>query len=416
MTGWTREGAPGSTSSGLATLERRSGPYPSGARCGAPTRRAGTPDGYVHHVSRDPLKTYRHERPTSRTAGPVAPPDRLSAGKGDIHRMDAQPHGVEPPPFSIPPMMAVLRDELPPDDGRWAYEMKWDGVRAVVHVNGGRHRIMSRNDNDMTAAYPELREMAESLGALQVVLDGEIVALDSHGTPSFSALQPRMHVTDAAQVRRLQKSTPVTFLAFDVLHLDGHSTLELPYDDRRRLLESLELEGPSWRTPPAWYSDGQSVLEAAAEQGLEGIVTKRRDSTYRPGRRSDTWVKVKHLRTQEVVIGGWKPGAGRRGGVLGSLLLGIPGAAGLEYVGKVGTGFTDEALAELTRRLMTLERADSPFAGRVPSVDARDARWVEPRIVGEVRFGEWTRDGRLRHPAWRGIRIDKRPSDVVRES
>jgi bifunctional non-homologous end joining protein LigD len=294
--------------------------------------------------------------------------------------------------------------------------MKWAGVRAVVHVDGGRARVTSRNDNDMTAAYPELREMAESLSALQVVLDGEIVALDRHGKPSFAALQPRMHVTDAAQIRRLQKSTPVTFMAFDILHLDGRTTLDLPYEDRRRLLEGLELEGPSWRTPPAWYADGASVLAAAAEQGLEGIIAKRRDSPYRPGRRSDTWVKVKHLRTQEVVIGGWKPGSGRRCGVLGSLLLGIPGRGGLEYVGKVGTGFTDAALAELTRRLADVERSDSPFAGGVPAVEAREAHWVEPRIVGEVRFGEWTRDGRLRHPAWRGIRTDKSPSDVVRES
>jgi bifunctional non-homologous end joining protein LigD len=333
-----------------------------------------------------------------------------------IHRMDPLPAGFEPLPATIPPMMAVLRDTLPPDDGGWAYEMKWDGVRAIVHVDGGRPRVMSRNDNDMTAAYPELREMAESLGSLQAVLDGEIVALDRHGKPSFAALQPRMHVTDAAQIRRLQKSTPVTFMAFDVLHLDGRSTLDLPYEDRRRLLESLELEGPSWRTPPAWYSDGESVLAAAAEQGLEGIIAKRRDSPYRPGRRSDSWVKVKHLRTQEVVIGGWKPGSGRRGGVLGSLLLGIPGEGGLEYVGKVGTGFTDQALGELTLRLAALERADSPFAGKVPAVEAREAHWVEPKIVGEVRFGEWTRDGRLRHPAWRGIRVDKSPAEVVRES
>jgi bifunctional non-homologous end joining protein LigD len=333
-----------------------------------------------------------------------------------IHRMDPPPPGFEPLPARIPPMMAVLRGELPPDDGTWAFEMKWDGVRAVVHVDGGRPRALSRNDNDMTASYPELRDLAESLGSLQVVLDGEIVALDRQGRPSFAALQPRMHVTDPAQIRRLQASTPVTFMAFDLLHLDGHSTLSLPYEDRRRLLESLELQGPSWRTPPAWYSDGASVLAAAGEQGLEGIVAKRRDSPYLPGRRSESWVKVKHLRTQEVVIGGWKPGSGRRGGVLGSILLGIPTEQGLHYVGKVGTGFTDEALVELTRRLTALERADSPFVDRVPTVDARDAHWVEPGVVGEVRFGEWTRDGRLRHPAWRGIRDDKTPSDVVRES
>lgn len=324
------------------------------------------------------------------------------------------PH--EAMPQSIPPMMAVLWDELPGDEGRWAYEMKWDGVRAVVHVAGGRVRIVSRNGNDMTAAYPELGDLAATLGQLEVVLDGEIVALDRSGRPSFSALQPRMHVTDAAQIRRLRSSTPVTFLAFDLLHLDGRSTIEVPYVERRRLLESLHLEGPAWRTPPAWYADGASVLAAAAEQGLEGIVAKQQDSRYRPGRRSDTWVKVKHLRTQEVVIGGWKPGTGRRGGVLGSLLLGIPSANGLEYVGKVGTGFTDAALRDLTRRLGARSQGESPFVGPVPAADAREAHWVQPSIVGEVRFGEWTRDGRLRHPAWRGLRPDKQPADVVRES
>ena len=335
---------------------------------------------------------------------------------------DVSPHfipatgALEAMPQSIPPMMAVLRDVLPADDGRWAYEMKWDGVRAIVHVGDGRLRIVSRNGNDMTAAYPELADLAAALAPLDVVLDGEIVALDRSGRPSFSALQPRMHVTDAAQIRRLSASTPVTFLAFDILHLDGRSTIDLSYVDRRRLLESLHLDGPAWRTPPAWYADGGSVLAAAADQGLEGIVAKQQDSRYLPGRRTDTWVKVKHLRTQEVVIGGWKPGTGRRGGVLGSLLLGIPVRDGLEYVGKVGTGFTDEALRELTSRLRSRSRPESPFVGAVPAADAREAHWVEPTIVGEVRFGEWTRDGRLRHPAWRGLRPDKQASDVVRES
>lgn len=333
-----------------------------------------------------------------------------------MHRMDPAPEGFTPLPDRIAPMMAALRDSLPPDDDRWGYEMKWDGVRAVVHIDGGRPKAFSRNDIDITKTYPELRAMAAQLGSHQVVLDGELVALDDGGRPSFERLQPRMHVGSEAQVRRLMKTVPVTFFAFDVLHLDGQSTLELPYEQRRELLESLELEGPSWRTPPAWFGDGAAVLSAAAEQGLEGVVAKRRDSIYRPGRRSDAWVKVKNLRTQEVVVGGWRPGEGRRAGTVGALLLGIPGEDGLVYAGKVGTGFTQAALRDLQRRLGPLEMAQSPFVGKVPAADARGAHWVRPEVVGEVRFGEWTRDGRLRHPAWRGLRPDKSPQDVVLET
>jgi bifunctional non-homologous end joining protein LigD len=333
-----------------------------------------------------------------------------------VHRMSPPPEGWQPLPERVAPMMATLRDELPHDDEAWGYEMKWDGVRAVVHVEGGRATAYSRNDIDITATYPELRDLAESLGSTQAVLDGELVALDAAGRPSFERLQPRMHVKGAAQVRRLVKSVPVTFLVFDLLHLDGHSTLDLPYEDRRELLEGLGLEGRSWQVPPAWFGDGASVLAAAAEQGLEGVVAKRRDSAYRPGRRTDTWLKVKNLRTQEVVVGGWKPGTGNREGTIGSLLLGIPGDHGLLYAGKVGTGFTRASLAALAARLAPLEVGDSPFTGQVPAADARAAHWVRPEVVGEVRFAEWTRDGRLRHPAWRGLRPDKAPGDVVRET
>ena len=216
--------------------------------------------------------------------------------------------------------------------------------------------------------------MAASLGARPVVLDGEIVALDARGRPSFERLQPRMHVTSATQVRRLASSTPVTFMAFDVLHLDGRSTTGLPYAERRRLLESLQLQGRSWRTPPAWFGGGAMVLEAAREQGLEGVVAKRlRLAATAPAGAAEDWLKVKHLRTQEVVVGGWKPGSGRREGTIGSLLLGVPGAEGLDYAGKVGTGFTDRALDDLGTRLRALDRAGVAVrrtACRVP--DARD--------------------------------------------
>jgi bifunctional non-homologous end joining protein LigD len=333
-----------------------------------------------------------------------------------MHRMDPPPSGYTSMPTLIRPMLAVLREELPRVDDNYSYEFKWDGVRAMVYVDGGRPRVLSRNDRDVTASYPELRLMAESLGSRQVVLDGEIVAIDDNGRPSFEALQARMHVTNTAQVRRLTTQVPATFLAFDVLYLDGRSLIEEPYGERRRVLESLQLSGPSWQTPPQFDGDGAAILAASKQQGLEGVLAKRRDSRYYPGKRSDLWLKIKNLRTQEVVIGGWKPGEGRRKGAIGSLLIGVPGDDGLDYVGHVGTGFTDTMLRELETLLAPLVRPDPPFASAIPRVHAKDALWVEPRLVGEVAFGEWTKGGILRHPAWRGLRSDKSPADVVRES
>ena len=334
-----------------------------------------------------------------------------------MHRMDPPVEGFEPMPTLVRPMLAVLRDKVPRDDAKWGYEFKWDGVRATAYIEGGRARLLSRNDKDVTAAYPELRELGESLGARQMVLDGEIVAMDEQGRPSFGALQPRMHQRQAAQVRRLMKEIPVTYLIFDVLYLDGRPTIDLPYTERRALLESLKLSGPSWQTPPWFEGGGAAVLKASNEQGLEGVVAKALDSRYFPGKRSDCWLKVKNLRTQEVVIGGWKPGEGRRANLIGSLLLGVPNKKHeLTYAGHVGTGFTEKALRELGEELKPLQRDDSPFADTVPREHARGAHWVDPQLVGEVRFGEWTRDGRLRHPAWRGLRPDKSPDEVVRES
>jgi bifunctional non-homologous end joining protein LigD len=334
-----------------------------------------------------------------------------------IHRMDPPVEGFEPMPGLVKPMLAVLRDELPRDDGTWAYEFKWDGVRATMYVEGGRARVLSRNDKDVTATYPELRELAESLGARQVILDGEIVAMDDAGRPSFGALQPRMHVTQTAQIRRLMAEIPITYLVFDVLYLDGRSTIDLPYVERRALLDDMKLSGPSWQTPPMFEDGGAAVLKASNEQGLEGVVAKALDSRYFPGKRPGSWLKIKNLRTQEVVIGGWKPGEGRRTNMIGSLLLGVPNDKGmLLYAGHVGTGFTEKALRDLADDLASLERKNSPFADTVPREHARGAHWVEPELVGEVRFGEWTRDGRLRHPAWRGLRPDKSADEVVRES
>jgi bifunctional non-homologous end joining protein LigD len=334
-----------------------------------------------------------------------------------IHRKEAPPEGWEPMPALVRPMLATAGTLPPPaEDADWAYEMKWDGVRTIAYADGGRLRLLSRNDRDVTATYPEVRGLAEQLGSVPAVLDGEVVALDENGRPDFGLLQRRMGVTRAAQVRRLVDEVPVVYLVFDVLYLDGRSTTDLPYTDRRELLEGLGLEGPGWAVPPASYGGGPQMVEVSRERGLEGVLAKRADSPYLPGRRSPHWRKVKNVRTQEVIVAGWRPGSGRRAGGIGSLLLGLPGDEGLEYVGHVGTGFTDAALADAERKLRPLERKTSPFAVGPPRADARDAHWVTPKLVGEVMFTEWTGDGRLRHPSWRGFRPDKEPGEVRRES
>ncbi|HZU80955.1 MAG TPA: hypothetical protein VE991_13640, partial [Acidimicrobiales bacterium] len=248
------------------------------------------------------------------------------------------------------------------------------------------------------------------------VLDGEIVALDDDGRPSFGALQERMHVADAARARRLAERTPVHVFLFGVLHLDGTPTMAAPYEERRALLEGLGLHGDHWQTPPWFEGGGPAVLAAAVDQRLEGVVAKRLGSPYQPGRRSGDWVKVKHQRMQEVVIVGFTSGEGRRRGRLGALLLAVPGDDGLRFAGKVGTGFSDADLDDLGARLKPHVRTDAPVVGPIPAAQTRGATWTDPVLVGEVTFGEWTRDGRLRHPSWRGLRPDKDPADVVLES
>ena len=318
-------------------------------------------------------------------------------------------------PHDIAPMLATL-GELPPDGTQWAYEMKWDGVRAVVQLQDGAARLVSRNGKDMTVSYPELAGLGQAAGRQPIVLDGEIVALDAQHRPSFSRLQNRMHVASAAAARSASIQFPAVLLAFDVLYADGASVMDQPYTARRELLESLQLDGPAWQVPPAFHGDGTHAFAASKQQHLEGVVAKRLVSTYRPGARSRDWIKIKNIRTQEVVIGGWKPGQGRRAGTLGSLLLGVPGERGLTYVGHVGTGFTDRMLAELQKMLDARARSTSPFDTELPRADSRDARWVRADLVGEVAFSEWTPDDRLRHPAWRGLRSDKTADQVVRES
>jgi bifunctional non-homologous end joining protein LigD len=334
-----------------------------------------------------------------------------------IHRMDppADPAAGEPMPDKIVPMMARL-DTLPRDDERWAFEIKWDGVRAICHSEPGRLRLHSRNLLDITPRYPELGRLNRALSHHRAILDGEVVALDAEGRPSFGALQRRMHVTSDAAVRRLAKETPVTYVIFDLLWLDGHSLMELPYTDRRELLTDLRLgDGERWRVPDYVAGHGARLLEATAQQGLEGVIAKRLDSPYEPGRRSPCWLKVKNVARQEVVIGGWVPGDGKRRDRIGALLVGVREDDGtLRHVGRVGTGFTESELDRLADLLRPLERKDSPFAPGGPKIP-RTAAFAEPSLVADVEFREWTEGGQLRAPSYKGLRDDKPAELVVRE-
>ncbi|MEA2250305.1 MAG: bifunctional non-ous end joining protein LigD [Solirubrobacteraceae bacterium] len=332
-----------------------------------------------------------------------------------IHRMDPPADtSAEPMPDKLVPMLA-RPGTLPRDDENWAYEVKWDGVRAICHSEPGRMRLHSRNLLDITPRYPELGRLNRALSHHRAILDGEVVALDADGRPSFGALQRRMHVGSESAVRRLARDTPVTYMIFDLLWVDGHSLMELPYAERRARLEELDLkEGERWRVPDHVVGHGAELLAATAEQGLEGVIAKRLDSPYEPGRRSANWLKIKNFARQEVVVGGWMPGEGRRRDRIGSLLVGVGEDDGLRYAGRVGTGFTEQELDRLAGLLGPLQRDDSPFAPGVPK-PPRDAVFVDPRLVAEVEFREWTDSGQLRAPSYKGLRDDKPAELVVRE-
>ena len=334
----------------------------------------------------------------------------------------ARPAAVEVP---LAPMLAsaaeagerrALAQDAAGDEAEWAFEMKWDGYRtlAVVEADGDgrRLRLLSRTGQDLTATYPELASLADQVGdELPVVLDGEVVALDAKGRPDF---------------RRLQRHTgSVDLMLFDVLQVGGHSLLREPYDERRDVLTSLVQATAPIHVPPSFDGDLDAALATSLRLGLEGVVAKRRSSTYTAGRRSRQWLKLKHTRTQEVVVIGWRPlhaGEPRTDDrFAGSLLLAVPGEDGaLRYAGRVGTGFSDADRREVAARLAAIERKTSPVE-HIPSIDARHARWVTPSLVGEVQAAEWTADprtdpdARLRAPSWRGWRADKRPDEVVVE-
>ncbi len=341
-----------------------------------------------------------------------------SARNWMIHRMDPSPARRAAMPEHVHPMLASP-SSLPREDGGWAYEVKWDGVRAIAHSRPGRLRIESRNLNEVTSRYPELRALNRALGAREAVLDGEVVAFDERGRPSFELLQRRMHLTSDSAIRRLSQEAPVTYLIFDVLYLDGRLLTALPYRERRELLDGLELDGDTWRTPAFHEGGGRELLAVTAEHELEGVIAKRLDSPYRPGARSREWLKVKNVNRQELVIGGWLPGKGNRGGHIGALLMGYYERQAdervLRYAGRVGTGFDERELRRLEAQLAARARRTSPFAA-VGVQPPRQARYVEPELVAEIEFSHWTRQRVLRQSSYKGLRTDKPAEDVVIET
>jgi bifunctional non-homologous end joining protein LigD len=296
-----------------------------------------------------------------------------------------------------------------PGGPEWAHEIKWDGMRVLADVRDGRLRLSSRNENDVTASFPELSTLAGPGRPDDMLLDGEVVALEA-GLPSFSALAERMHVSNDRRARRLAVSRPVTFMAFDLLRLDGVDLATEPLARRRDALESISLAGPHTQVPPT-YDDGLALQAATLEQGLEGVVSKRLSSRYSPGRRSPDWLKFPHRTSRSVVIGGWRletDSVSR----LGAVLVGRPTPRGLAYLGRVGSGLAGREQERVLGALQGLGVDASPFADQVPPMDAQDTRWVRPEVVVDVQSLGLSAQGRLRQPAYRGLRPDLAPDDV----
>ena len=358
------------------------------------------------------------------TAAPSGLPARRSGRRvlGGSARAGGASDGAHAPMLASRPDPAAGAEDsdgAAVDGGRWAMEMKWDGIRAIATVAEGALELRSRNGVDLTPTFPELAVLVDrvesSAGqAGPVVLDGEIVALDGEGRPDFSLLQRRMGATRAKDVAIVRCAVPVQLMLFDVLTAGGESVVDLAYDDRRALLDRLVESGGAVSVPPSVGTSLASAMATSLDLGLEGVVAKRRTSPYRPGRRSPDWVKIRHERAQEVIVGGWRPGEGERRGDLGALLLGMPGPTGLVYVGRVGTGFSAAERRRILTALEPLAADVSPF-DEVPAEDAAGARWVLPERVAEVALTGWTGGDRLRHAVWRGWRPDKRPDEVVRE-
>ncbi|WP_395244597.1 ATP-dependent DNA ligase [Agromyces sp. MMS24-K17] len=355
-------------------------------------------------------------QPVTPTASPHALSSSTPALRVATKESSTGAASTEVGPIDERPMLATPGDvgRLPGDD--WALEWKWDGVRILARTEGDAARLGSRNGRDETARYPEFARLGAALRA-DALVDGEIVALDEEGRPSFGLLQRRMNVADPREIAALVASVPVRLLLFDVLEVAGTSTVDEPYAQRRARLERLVRPGSGVPVEVPALADGDAAdaLAEAEALGLEGLVAKRRASRYRPGVRSDDWRKLKVTRTQEVVIGGYRRGTGTRTGRIRSLLVGLPRDDGrLDYAGRVGSGLGERTLDALLAALRPLEVDTSPFAA-VPAPDAVDAQWVEPLVVAEIEFGEWTGTGVARHPRWRGLRPDREPGEILRE-
>jgi bifunctional non-homologous end joining protein LigD len=290
--------------------------------------------------------------------------------------------------FPVPPMKATI-GTLPPDDGSWAYEIKWDGYRTLAFVDAGRTRWQSSHLLDVTAKYPELVEFADSVNADSAIIDGELVVLDDDGRPRFELMQ--------------QHATQVAFYAFDLLSVNGHDTTALPYEGRRELLGGLLEAGTNWMVPAHRIGDGAALVSATIERGLEGVMAKRLGSVYLPGKRSPNWRKVKNRHTVEVVIGGYTPGAGNRVGTFGALLVGVAAVEGLRFAGGVGTGFSQRTLSDLSQKLGSRRSEVSPFITLPPREYSRDAIWVRPDLRAIVEIAEFTNEGYVRHSSFIGL-------------
>jgi bifunctional non-homologous end joining protein LigD len=310
---------------------------------------------------------------------------------------------------TVRPMLASKGTYVPRGED-WVHEVKWDGVRALTDVRDGKLRMYSRNGNDITIAWPELS--TSPLVDRDLLVDGEIIALNEHGLPDFRMLQDRMHLRNAQTARRLSASNPATYMVFDLLRLDGEDLTGLTWEERRARLEGLGLDS-SWQVP-AVYDDGQMLHDATLAQGLEGVVSKRRSSKYFPDRRTDSWLKLAHRLSASYVVGGWRPQEGSSAGNLAAVLVGEMTPDGLLYRGRVGSGIGPKAGAQLTKLLAGRDRDDSPFDDEVPKVDALGTHWVEPFLVVEVDSHATAKNQRLRQPSYRGVRADLSPEDLLR--
>lgn len=316
---------------------------------------------------------------------------------------------------SIRPMKAAPGDMPSSSDG-WGYELKWDGMRVVAFIDIDGLRLQSANLKDATASFPELGGLGDAFEGLDsVILDGEVVAIGDDGAPSFSLLQHRMHVTNEREAWRRAADVPISYAIFDLLHLDGRDTMALPFQDRRRLLETLIDPGTHWRLTDLHLGDPAELLSTVTDRGLEGLVAKRLSSTYVEGKRPSTWRKIKPRQRQEFVVGGWTEGRDGLSGTVGSLLLGVMVDGRLQHCGSVGSGLNTASRDEWLSRLEPAELDASLFSERIPPTLGRSYRWCQPNFVIEVAFGEWTPDGHLRHPVYLGLRFDKDPIEVTRE-